>query len=121
MRSNAGWVIRIVTIGCRLLSLLYEAIHLAAIDVARSSELVMRRVEAALPRIVKWPDAFAGVGIRNANRKVPRAVARYAISSWECPEVAVERAVFLHHDHDVLDLVDALRARGGRRCGRTGR
>ena len=99
---GAGAAVRVLRAAVHpLLRLGHEAVHPSVVDVGHG---VVDRVRAAVVdvgRIVERGHAAAVNRIRHAHS------GRNPVSARVRAEVAVERAVLLHDDHDVLDLVDA--------------
>src|SRR5207245_551807 len=91
-----------------------EAVHPPAVLVLDRALLYVRAAGVDLVRVVVGLDALAGLRIGDADGDLPLRVPREAVRAGVGPEVAVERPVLLHDEHDVPDLVDAGRgARGG--------
>ena len=87
------------------MGLLDEAVHRAAVDVGDRVGVPVRPAPVHVARVVERPQALLLAGLRHAD--VDAAVADgEAVGAREGAEVAVERAVLLHHHHDVLDAAD---------------
>ncbi len=98
-----------------------ETVHLAAVDVVDRRLRRVRPAAVRILRVVKRPHAVAPARIGHADGR-HAVVHRDAVGAGKGAEVGIERAVLLHDDHDVLDLVNriaALRPHGQRR-GRRG-
>ena len=87
-----------------------EPVHPAAGQVPHRVEVLVRAAGVAVGVVVVRLEATARARVRRADRESV-AVARNPVRAGIRAEVGVERAVLLHHDHDVPDLVDA-RVRG---------
>ena len=90
-----------------------EAVHLAAVDVPDRVEQLVRAAVVLVPAVVVGPRAHVPDRVRYADGEMsvpPRDAVRARVRAEEL----VERAVLLHHDHDVADLVDPGRARRDR-------
>ena len=98
-----------------------EPVHAAAVDVGRRSGRGMGAAEAAVFAIVEGADAPAAAPDpgRTGPSRIPRQP-RNPVGAGVGAEVRIERAVLLHDDHDVADLVDP-DALGTWRHGRRGR
>jgi len=82
-----------------------ETVHLAAGDIAHRVAVAVRPACVAVELVVVGTLAGVQSRIGDANRR--RAVLhRDPVGAGVRPEVGVERAVLLHDDHDVADLVD---------------
>ncbi len=105
-------VVRLGAAGHALLLLGDEPVHLAAVDVGLRGREAVGTAEAAVLAVVERADAAAGGGIRHArNRPRVPGQARDPVRARVGAEVGVERAVLLHDDHHVPDLVDPLESR----------
>ena len=82
-----------------------ETVHLAAGDVAHRVAVAVRTALVAVERVVVGPLADVPPRIGNADRRLAR-LHRDPVGAGVRAEVGVERAVLLHDDHDVADLVD---------------
>ena len=106
--ATTGRVERLGAAGHPLVLLGHEPVHVAPVDVGLGVGVAVRSAEVAVLAIMEGLDAAAGRGVGEARHRprVPR-------QPWDPvrpgigPEVGVERAVLLHDDHDVADLVDA--------------
>ena len=89
------------------LGLADEAVHLAAVYVRGRVDRRMRPAVVCVRGCVVGRDAAAVLGVGQAwhAARVP-CQARDAVRAGVGPEVVIERAVLLHDDHDVLDLLD---------------
>src|SRR5215212_6711334 len=83
-----------------------ESVHQPVVDVVDGIEVVVGAADIAVARVVVRLDADSGLRVRRADERLA-PVHRNPVGPRERPEVGVERAVLLHDDHDVLDLVDA--------------
>jgi hypothetical protein len=70
----------------------------------------MRSARVLVARIVVRTDARLSFDVWNANDR-NAIVHRDAVGAAIRPEVTIERAVLLHDDNDVLDLVDTVAGR----------
>src|SRR5437868_3002597 len=87
-----------------------EAVHAAMVDVAYGVYALVRPAEVADGGVVERPHAGAALRVRDADGEAARPP-REPVSAGVRAEIGVERAVLLHHDHDVSDLVNPERAR----------
>ena len=84
-----------------------ETVHQTVVDVANRAQLGMRAADVAVVGVVERLEAGARLRVERAHERLT-AVHRDSVGAGERPEVGVERAVLLHDDHDVLDLVHPL-------------
>ena len=98
---------------------LNEAIHASAVDVCSRSPGCVRTPEIDQVRVVERAEAVSCVRVGDADGRSP-PMPRDAVGAGKRPEVVVERAVLLHDDDDVLDLLDAVRDQRPRRDGLCG-
>ena len=107
-RQRAAGVVRVVTREeAPLPRLRLEAVHLSVVDVEDRVAHVVGAARVAVGRVVVWLDADVRlrVGIAGDRPGIAREP-RDPVGAGIRPEVGVERAVLLHDDHDVADLVD---------------
>ena len=82
-----------------------EAVHLPAVDVVDRVDRVVRAAGVAVGRVVVRLDADVRLRVGIADRR-HAVLHRDPVGAGVRAEVGVERAVLLHDDHDVADLVD---------------
>ncbi len=95
-----------------MLLLSHKPVHLAVVDVADRADCVMGAAGGTVMAIVEGGHAPVDAGAVEARQRalVP-AQPRDPRGARIDPEVCVKRAVLLHDDHDVFDLVDRGRDR----------
>src|ERR1700674_175629 len=91
-----------------------EAIHLAGVDVGHGARRSVWTASVDIVSIVIGLHAAAASWIVDANRKIAVRPPRQPVAARVRAEVFVVRAVLLHDDDDVFDLVYVTRS--GRSC-----
>ena len=102
---HAGSVGSVTALLARL-GLADEAVHLAAVDVARRVRIVVRSTTVDVGVIDVGRHARAVRRIGHAHGRLA-VLHRDPVGARKRTEVGVERPVLLHDHDDVLDLVDA--------------
>src|SRR5581483_1832346 len=86
-----------------------KTVHPSAIDISYSINGAMWVITISVVSIMIGLGAVAVYWIRHADIKLA-ALPRNAINSRERTEITIERAILLHDDYHVLDLVNARQA-----------
>jgi hypothetical protein len=105
--EDAGGIVRIGAAQAAFFDELDKAVHLAPIHVPNRGASPVRTSAVPILGVMVRFNAGSAVWVRNADRRL--AVTHWdSIGSRESAEVAVERAVLLHDDNHMPDLVNGI-------------